>query len=501
MGRSGAAPAGTALAGLAVLQVMAALDQTVVTTALPRISGDLGAVDHITWVVSAYLVAATAFTPVIGRLCDVIGRRPMVIASLAAFLLGSLACGAASDLTLLAAARLLQGMGGGGLIACGQVIMADLVDPAERPKYQGYLGAGFGIGSALGPAIGGLVTETAGWRWIFFLNIPIGLAAAILLLPQPLFGRSHQRSIDALASGLLVLWASSFVLAATTFGEQRGMRWTAFWLAVGSVGLLAFLAREYRSRTPILPFALLRRRDYAAICLTSFALGGPLVGGLVFLSVFLQVVRGRTPLTSAIELTPLMLGLVAASFASGGIVSRGRPARTVATSGCLMVSGALLVLTRLTGASAEWLILLTLTLLGLGVGSVVQLLLVMGQAVTPRGSIGSSSSTIIFLRSLGGAVGVALFGAIFTRSLRGALPVGDPGRSVAREVLSGLAPAEVRHAIAHPVTVAVHQVFLLGAAFGLLAALSLGLLSRPGATRRRTGASAAARAEVDVPRL
>jgi EmrB/QacA subfamily drug resistance transporter len=482
MPRSDTAPAMTAVIGLSVLQVMAALDQTVVTTALPRISGDLGSVDRITRVVSAYLVAATACTPILGRLCDTAGRKPVLCLSLAAFLLGSLACGIAGNLELLASSRLLQGAGGGGLIACGQVIMADLVEPAERPRYQGYLGAGFGVGSALGPAVGGLLTDTAGWRWIFLLNIPVGLVAAALLLRQPLSGRDGQRGVDPLAAGLLVLWASSFVLAATSFGESRGTGWTLVWLAAGTLGLLAFLVRERGRAVPVLPLSLLRRRRYAAVCVTSFALGGPLVGGLVFLSVFLQVVRGRTPMSSAIDLTPLMLGLVLASFASGRVVSRGRSPHAVGTAGCVLVAGSLLAMTRLDSASSEWLVLPVLTLLGLGVGSVIQLLLVMAQAVTPRASLGSSSSTVIFLRSLGGAFGVALFGAIFARALRTAAaapPGGTSHDSIARDVLAGSAPAALRHAITRPVTGAVHEVFLLGALFAVVAAVSLGLFSRP----------------------
>ncbi|MEU1001655.1 MDR family MFS transporter [Streptomyces tibetensis] len=461
--------------------LLAALDQTIVSTALPTIVSDLGGLDHLSWVVTAYLLAATAATPLWGKLGDQYGRKRLFQTAIVIFLIGSALCGAAQDMGQLIAFRALQGLGGGGLIVLSMAIVGDLVPPRERGRYQGLFGAVFGATSVLGPLLGGLFTQHLSWRWVFYVNLPVGVVAlaviaAVLHIPR----RARRHVIDYLGTFLIASVATCLVLVASLGGATWAWgSWQIVGLAVlGVVLAVAFVAVEQRAAEPVLPLKLFRVRTFTLAAVISFVVGFAMFGAMTYLPTFLQVVQGISPTMSGVHMLPMVLGLLLASTASGQIVSRTGRWKVFPIAGTGITTLGLLLLHRLDEHSSTAQLSGYFFVFGLGLGLVMQVLVLIVQNAVPYEDLGVATSGATFFRSIGASFGVAVFGTVFagrlgdqlTDAFRGArLP---PGTSV--DTLEadprGIAalPPGLRPPALHAYAVSITDVFLYAAPVALL---------------------------------
>lgn len=419
------------LGALMMTMLLAALDQTIVSTALPTITSDLGGLNELSWVVTAYLLASTATTPLWGKLSDLYGRKPMLQSSVVIFLIGSALAGLSQTMGQLIAFRAVQGIGGGGLMVLVMAVIADLVPPRERGRYMGLFGAVFGVSSVLGPLLGGLFTQHLSWRWIFYINLPLGIAAffvlgAVLHLPV----RHEKKPIDWLGAALLVTGVS-LLLMVTVWGGTR-YDWGSpliVGLVVAGVGTMAaFVWQEIRTAEPIVPMTLFRIPVVRVTSAMGFVIGFAMFGSIVYLSLYLQVVKGATPTNAGLQLLPLMAGLLVASIVSGRLISKTGRWKIYPVIGTAFATVGIWLLSHLAVDSAYWQIDLAALILGIGLGNVMQVLVLAVQnSVDPR-EMGSATSTATFFRSIGGSFGTAVFGAIFaarlTTEISAALPPG-----------------------------------------------------------------------------
>ncbi|MEU6472004.1 MDR family MFS transporter [Streptomyces massasporeus] len=461
--------------------LLAALDQTIVSTALPTIVSDLGGLDHLSWVVTAYLLAATAATPLWGKLGDQYGRKRLFQTAIVIFLIGSALCGAAQDMAQLIAFRALQGLGGGGLIVLSMAIVGDLVPPRERGRYQGLFGAVFGATSVLGPLLGGLFTQHLSWRWVFYVNLPVGVVALAVIAAVLHIPRTAQRHvIDYLGTFLIAAVATCLVLVASLGGTTWAWgSWQIVGLAVlGVVLALAFAAVERRAAEPVLPLKLFRVRTFTLAALISFVVGFAMFGAMTYLPTFLQVVQGISPTMSGVHMLPMVLGLLLASTASGQIVSRTGRWKVFPIAGTGITTLGLLLLHQLDEHSSTAELSGFFFVFGLGLGLVMQVLVLIVQNAVPYEDLGVATSGATFFRSIGASFGVAVFGTIFagrlgdqlTDAFRGVqLP---PGVSV--DTLEadprGIAalPSGLRPPALHAYAVSITDVFLYAAPVALL---------------------------------
>ena len=428
--------------GLMLGLFLAGLDHTIVATALPTIVGDLGGLGDLSWVVTSYLLATTIVTPLYGKLGDLFGRKRLFQAAIVVFLAGSAACGLAQSMIQLVAFRVLQGLGGGGLIVLAQAIIADIVSPRDRGRYQGYFGAVFGASSVLGPLIGGFFTDTLSWRWAFYVNLPVGAVALVVtgaVLPASLSRRPRPR-IDV-PGAVLLSTAITGVILVTTWGGQR-FPWsspTIMVLGAGTaVAVGAFLAVERRAAEPVLPLRLFEEPVFAVASSVSFIVGAALVVTITFMPMFLQVVSGASATDSGLLLVPLMVGLLAASIAAGRIISRTGRYRVFPIAGTAIGCLGLVLLGNMGPGTSPLTTGVYMMVFGAGIGMVMQVLVLATQNAVPRGDLGVGTSAISFFRSVGGLVGVALLGAFFNSRLSGAgLEVGD---GISPEVIQALPP-------------------------------------------------------------
>ncbi|MEV7450575.1 DHA2 family efflux MFS transporter permease subunit [Streptomyces nigra] len=400
--------------------LLAALDQTIVSTALPTIVSDLGGLEHLSWVVTAYLLASTAATPLWGKLGDQYGRKRLYQIAIVIFLVGSALCGMAQDMTQLIAFRALQGLGGGGLIVLSMAIVGDIVPPRERGRYQGLFGAVFGATSVLGPLLGGVFTEHLSWRWVFYVNLPVGAVALIVIaLVLHIPRRSTKHVIDYLGTVLIAAVATGLVLVASLGGTTWG--WGSAQivaLAVASVMLaFVFVAVERRAAEPVLPLKLFRVRTFTLSAVISFIVGFAMFGAMTYLPTFLQVVQGISPTLSGVHMLPMVAGMLLSSTGSGQIVSRTGRWKVFPIAGTGVTAVGLLLLHQLDAGSSTALMSVYFFVFGLGLGLVMQVLVLIVQNAVPYEDLGVATSGATFFRSIGASFGVAIFGTVFASRL------------------------------------------------------------------------------------
>ncbi|WCO66268.1 MDR family MFS transporter [Iamia majanohamensis] len=406
--------------GLMAGMLLAALDQTIVSTALPTIVGELGGLDHLSWVVTAYLLTTTASTPLYGKLSDIYGRRLMFQSAIVIFVLGSVLCGLSQDMLQLIVFRGIQGIGAGGLMAMAFAIIGDIVSPRERGRYTGYLGAVFAVASVAGPLLGGFFVDNLTWRWVFYVNVPIGIMALVItsaVLRLPFARQDHK--IDFAGAALLVASVSTLLLGLVWGGSEYPWGSAVIvGLLGGSVVLTAvFLWWESRTPEPILPLRLFRGRVFSAGVALSFLLGGAMFGAIVFLPLFLQVATGATATNSGLLLLPLMAGLMTASILSGRVIAKTGHYRRWPIAGMGVAAVGMYLLSTMEPDTTRAASSLYMLIVGVGLGMVMQVLVLAVQNAADFKDLGVATSSVNFFRSLGGSFGVSLFGVLFATLL------------------------------------------------------------------------------------
>ncbi|WP_428962467.1 MDR family MFS transporter [Micromonospora fluostatini] len=482
------------MAGLMTGMLLAALDQTIVGTALPTIVGELGGIDHYSWVVTAYLLASTASTPLYGKMADLYGRRPVFLFSIGTFLLGSLLAGLSQDMTQLIVTRGVQGVGAGGLMTLAFTIISDVVSPRERGRYQGLFGAVFGVSSVAGPLVGGYFAET-NWRWIFYLNVPLAILAiavcARVLRLVPFTRREHR--VDWVGAALLVAGVSCLLLALSWGGTSYpwGSAVIVGLFVAGAVLAVLFVLQEARTAEPILPLRLFRGRTFCLANAAGFVLGLVMFGSIIFIPLYLQIVKGASPTRSGLLMLPMMAGIIVTSVLTGRAMSRLGRYKWFPVAGAVVLLVGMLLFTRLRVESSLWVAFGFMVVIGVGLGLCMQsLILGVQNSVDPR-DLGAGTSSATFFRSLGGSFGVAILGAVLSARLGTELADRLPGAiaqlppdqaaEVAARGGTGISinapeailalPGPVRGAIQAAFVESLHLVFLTAAILAVVAVL------------------------------
>jgi EmrB/QacA subfamily drug resistance transporter len=473
--------------GLLLAMLLASLDQTIVSTALPTIVGDLGGLNQLSWVVTAYLLAATVSMPLWGRISDLYGRKALFQATIVVFLVGSALSGAAQSLGELIAFRAFQGLGAGGLMTLAMAIVADLVSPRERGRYQGYIQMVFVLASVAGPLLGGLFTDHLSWRWVFYVNLPIGaVALAVISYGLHLPVQRGRPRIDYLGAALLA-GALTGILLVTTWGGQQYAWTSAEIIGIGAAAaalLIAFVAQERRAPEPIVPLRLFGDRVFVVVAIVLLLTTCALFAAIVFMPLFFQIVTGASATGSGLLILPMLLAATTSTAVIGRIVSRTGRYKVFPAVGLVLMAAALFLLSRMNAGTSRATAALFIAVFGLGFGMVSQILMIAIQNAVERRDIGIATASANLFRSLGGSVGVALFGAIFASRLDVWLPREVPaaaGRIDAKSLQASPAtlasmPAAVHHGVAEAVAHSLTTVFLVAApiaALGFLVVLFL----------------------------
>ncbi|MEV4318926.1 MDR family MFS transporter [Actinocrispum sp. NPDC049592] len=466
------------VAAIMLGMLLSALDQTIVSTALPTIVSDLGGGNHLSWVVTSYLLAETIMTILVGKFGDLYGRKKMFLLSVGLFVVGSFFAGWADSMGWLIASRAVQGLGAGGLLVTATAVIADVVPLSERGKYQGFVGSVFGVATVVGPLLGGLFVDHLSWRWAFYVNIPIGLLVlAVAAFALPSVAAPNKPKIDYLGI-LLIALASTGLTLVTSWGGTE-YPWgspTIIWMAVGSVvALVAFVFVEMRAAEPMLPLRLFRSRVFTVSSVLSFIVGFALLGGVTYLPTYLQFVHGATATGSGLRMLPLVAGLMVAAIVVGQVISKTGRYRWFPVIGSLLIAGGLLLLSLMDASTTFWVTSGYMIVLGLGVGMVMPVPTVVVQSTSDYKDLGVATSGVSFLRTLGSSFGVAIFGTIYAGQLPDHLGPATPPGIDPRIVMSpkGVAalPDPARLPVINAYADTLQTMFLVAAPVGILAFL------------------------------
>ena len=501
----------TVMFGLMTGLLLAALDQSIVSTALKTITVDLGGLDHYTWVVTAYLLTSTASTPLYGKISDLYGRRQVFQFAIVVFLLGSFASGLATNMNELIASRAFQGLGAGGLMSLTFVIIGDVVSPRERGRYQGYFGAVWGLATVAGPLLGGFFSDhhhvlgVTGWRWIFYINLPFGIIALVItsaVLHIPKIHREHK--VDYLGAFLLILGVSALLLGISVYAPENG--WltakTLLWIAAGLILFVIFLLNQARASEPILPLRLFKNHTFNITSLLAFLVGAAMFGAIVMLPLYFQLVKHNSATLSGLKLLPLMFGIISTSITSGKWISKHGKYKMFPVAGMIFMTVALLLMVTISETTAFWKLGIFEFLLGAGLGMSLQNVVIALQNSLDIKDMGVGTSLNTFWRSIGGTLGVAIFGSIYASKLTTYLTTGVTSTVTSNPAsMAGLTPqtlessmiqlknnpaviskfsAPLQHTVLHSYVEAFHIVFISAAPVTLIGFfVALALKAKP----------------------
>jgi EmrB/QacA subfamily drug resistance transporter len=467
---------GLIIGAVAVTLLLASLGQTIVSTALPTIVSELGGLDHLSWVVIAYLLSSTVVAPIYGKLGDLYGRKGILQIAIVIFLAGTALSAAATSMTFLIAARAIQGLGGGGLMVIAMTVVADVIPPRQRGRVQGVFGGVFGVSTVIGPLLGGFIVEHFGWHWIFLVNLPVGVAAmAVIAYALPARGERIQHSIDYAGFVLLTAALSAIVLYTSLGGNTFawGDPMMIALLVSAPVLLALFVWVESRASEPVLPLKLFRNNTFLVVNAVGFIIGLAMFGSITFLPLYLQIAKGVSPTASGLQLLPMMVGLIGASTLAGTIMSRTGHYRWLPIASSVALVAGLLLLGTMEISTPDWQVAIYMFLVGLGIGPTMSVGMTASQNAVERSMVGVATAGTTMFRQIGGSIGISVFGAIFSNRLAaelGGLGGGHSGGmgSLNHDMISAL-PEPIRTTVLDAFANALHPVFFVAAAAGVVA--------------------------------